>query len=200
MPKRSSGPPPILKSWVHTLAKVEQVQEFSRLWKGGCICSTVAKGWTQDLRVGGGPKEAGVHPSQFSHSFLARVQGASWDGVKICGGVDRWASIGGVPTRRKEAESLTNAGYHPPRHPLRDRLMGTKACQTRFPSKLHPWQLYQTCAVQLQRPGWDGAPVSVSSEPLLSWPWPRHQGTPHFNEMHPQCREALDEVFRLWSV
>ena len=73
--------------------------------------------FTQDLRMGEGPEEAGVHPSQVSHSCLARVQGASWDGVKICAGVDRCASIGGVPMRRKAAENLTNADYHPPPTP-----------------------------------------------------------------------------------
>ena len=51
------GPPPILKSWVHPLAKVEQMQPPFHHLESPCTCSTLAKGWTQDFRMGGGPKD-----------------------------------------------------------------------------------------------------------------------------------------------
>ena len=68
--------------------------------------------------------------------------------MSSCGGMEKYASRGWAPVRRKTAEGLT----HTSTRTLRHGSLETRDCWIHFLRRLLSWGLYQARTVQLQRP------------------------------------------------
>lgn len=91
----------------------------------------------------GGRKEAASHKCDWPG-----CKELSREGMSSCGGMEKYASRGWAPVRRKAAEGLTHASTRTLRH----ESLETRDCWIHFLRRLLSWGLYQARTVQLQRP------------------------------------------------